>query len=98
MLNQLNLSARIKSLDSLRYTPAGLPVLTLWLTHESWQTELDEPYLAKVEIQAKVLGEMAKNWQYLPGSMVEINGFLAQKSIHNVRPVLHIQCVHEYKG
>lgn len=98
MLNQLNLSAKIKSLDELRYTPAGLPILTLWLIHESWQIELGQNYLAKVEIQAKALGEMAKNWQYPVGCIVEISGFLTQKSIHNFRPILHIQHIHEYKG
>ncbi|MDF7676096.1 primosomal replication protein N [Neisseriaceae bacterium ESL0693] len=98
MPNQLHLSARIKSLDELRYTPAGLPVLTLWLMHESWQEELGERYLAKFEIQAKALGEMAKNWRYQPGSVVEISGFLAQRSIYHFRPILHIQHIYEYKG
>ena len=98
MLNQLNLCAQIKSLDDLRYTPAGLPVLTMWLTHESWQTELKQRYLAKMEIQAKALGDLAKNWMYQPGVMVEIKGFLAQKGIYHSRPILHIQQIREYKG
>lgn len=98
MLNQICLCAQIKSLDNLRYTPAGLPVLTMWLTHKSWQTELQQQYLAKVEIQAKALGDLAENWSYLPGNMVEVSGFLSQKGIYHSRPVLHIQQIREYKG
>lgn len=98
MLNQLCLCAQIKSLDELRYSPAGLPVLTMWLTHESWQMELQQRFLAKMEIQAKALGDLAAHWPYQPGSMVEINGFLSQKGIYHSRPVLHIQQIREYKG
>ncbi|WP_066566921.1 primosomal replication protein N [Snodgrassella sp. CFCC 13594] len=98
MNNQVCLSAEIKSLDDLRYTPAGLPILQMWLSHESWQTELGERYLAKMEIQAKALGDMALNWPYRQGTMIEIIGFIAQKGVRNPRPILHIQQINEYKG
>ncbi|WP_037586169.1 primosomal replication protein N [Stenoxybacter acetivorans] len=98
MDNRLRLSAQIKSLETIRYTPAGLPVLHMWLSHESWQAELGERYLAKMEIEAKALGEMALNWQYQVGDCVEISGFLAQKGLRHTRSVLHIQSIHENKG
>lgn len=98
MCNQVRLTAQIKKLDDLRYTPAGIPILTLWLSHESWQTELGERYLAKCEIEAKVLGDMALNWPYRQGDTVEISGFLAQRSVRYPRPIVHIQQIHQYKG
>lgn len=98
MCNQICLNAQIKTIDDLRYTPAGIPVLTLWLSHESWQTELGERYLAKFEIQAKALGEMALNWPYRQGDEIEISGFLAQRSLRHSQPVFHIQQIHKHKG
>lgn len=98
MCNQVHLNAQIKKLNDLRYTPAGVPVLTLWLSHESWQTELGERYLAKFEIQAKALGDLALNWPYQQGDNVEISGFLAQQSMRYPRPIFHIQQIHKHKG
>lgn len=98
MDNQIRLSAQIKQIDELRYTPAGLPVLQMWLSHESWQNETGEHFLAKVEIQAKVLGDAALHWPYRQGEIIEVSGFLAQKNLRNPRPVLHIQHIYEDKG
>lgn len=98
MDNQLSLIAQIKTVQAVRYTPAGLPVLMLWLSHESWQTENAERYLAKFEIEAKIIGEAAIRWQHSAGSMVKVSGFLAQKGRRYPKPILHIQNIYEYKG
>jgi hypothetical protein len=96
--NTVSLTARIKDADTLRYTPAGIAVLGLMLEHESWQTEAGEPYLARFELQAKLIGEQAKLWQHKAGSMVDISGFLAAYSQKYRRPILHIQTIIENKG
>ena len=98
MNNTVSLTARIKDADTLRYTPAGTAVLGLMLEHESWQAEAGEPYLARFELQAKLIGEQAKLWQYKAGSMVDISGFLAAYSQKYRRPILHIQTIIENKG
>jgi hypothetical protein len=96
--NTVSLTARIKDADILRYTPAGTAVLGLMLEHESWQTEAGEPYLARFELQAKLIGEQAKLWQHKAGSMVDISGFLTAYSQKYRRPILHIQTIIENKG
>ena len=98
MNNTVSLTARIKDADTLRYTPAGIAVLGLMLEHESWQAEAGEPYLARFELQAKLIGEQAKLWQHKAGSMVDISGFLTAYSQKYRRPILHIQTIIENKG
>ncbi len=98
MENAVRLTARIKAADTLRYTLAGTAVLGLLLEHESWQLDAGERYLARFEMQAKLIGDAAKVWQYKTGSLADISGFLAAYSQKYRRPVLHIQTIHEYKG
>lgn len=93
--NRLSLEARIKHAEPLRYTPAGLPVLVLHLQHESWQIELGERYLAKVEIEAKLMGPRAEAWQHKQGCRVAIDGFLSHKGRRYPKPIVHIQNIYE---
>lgn len=98
MENILRLNARIKAADTLRYTPAGTAVLDLLLEHESWQQDAGERYLARFEIQAKLIGAEAAVWQSRAGCTVAVSGFLSAYSQKYRRPILHIQTIHEYKG
>ena len=50
--NQFELLARVVQVQSLRYTPAGIPVINLVLEHESTVTELDTPRLVKLQLKA----------------------------------------------
>ncbi|MCF7529269.1 primosomal replication protein N [Neisseria lisongii] len=96
--NLLSLTAQIAKSGSLRYTPAGIPVLDLMLEHESWQEENGQKCLVKFEIPARLLGKQAEQWQYRQQIMVEVEGFLAQRSQRFPRPILRIQNIKEYKG
>ena len=98
MNNQFQLTARLHKVDVLRYTPAGVPVLDVVLQHESMQEENGLQHQVKFELPAKIIGEQAKAWQHKIGTMVEVSGFLAQRSQRIFRPVLRIQNIHEYKG
>ncbi|MDO5640005.1 MAG: primosomal replication protein N [Neisseria sp.] len=98
MDNLLRLTAQISQCGDIRYTPAGLPVLDLVLKHESWQLENGQQCLVKFELQAKILGEEALQWQHRQNTVVEVTGFLAQRSQRFPRPVLRIQNIQEYKG
>jgi len=42
-VNQTQLSAVVVQVQSLRYTPAGIPAVNLVLEHESQIVELDTP-------------------------------------------------------
>ena len=68
------------------------------LKHESWQTENGEPCLVKFELPAKIIGQDAEHWQHRENTMVEVSGFLAQRSRRFPNPILRIQNIKEYKG
>ena len=59
--NQLQLLAAVVQVQSLRYTPAGIPVLNLVLEHESEQTELDTPRTVKLQLKAVAFGALAES-------------------------------------
>ena len=98
MENLFVLTAQIAECGNLRYTPAGIPVLDLVLKHESWQEENGQQCLVKFEMPAKVIGKEALQWQHRQNEMVEVSGFLAQRSQKFPKPVLRIQNIKEYKG
>ena len=98
MNNLIKLTARILQVQPLRYTPAGVPVLDVVLQHESWQEENGQKCLVSFEIPARILGKQAEEWQYRQDTMVEAEGFLAQRSKRFPRPILRIQNIKEYKG
>ncbi|MFC3533760.1 primosomal replication protein N [Vogesella facilis] len=99
MQNRLELTATVEREDSLRYTPAGLPVLEMWLRHQSRQSAANLERDVVCEIQAVLLGEGAKKFAgRLAGNTVHCSGFLGQRSLRNPRLVLHIEYVEFVKG
>ncbi|WP_373741255.1 primosomal replication protein N [Neisseria sp.] len=98
MNNLLVLTARIAKCGTLRYTPAGIPILDLLLKHESWQQENGQQCLVTFEISARILGKDAEAWQFRQDEAVEVTGFLAQRNHRFPHPVLRIQNIQEYKG
>ena len=54
------MTACIAEAEALRYTPAGLPALTLRLEHESRQTEAGHPREVKAAMKAIAFGAMAE--------------------------------------
>jgi primosomal replication protein N len=90
-VNQLALSAVVVQVQSLRYTPAGIPALNLVLEHESQVTELDTTRLVKLQLRAVAFGAMAETLsrQGLV-SDCSFQGFLAN-SRNGKGVVFHIQ-------
>lgn len=95
--NYFRLNAILLKIDTLRYTPAGIPVLDVLLQHESWQEENGSRCLIKFELLGKIIGHLAKNWQDKQGTFVQVEGFLAQQSQKSFRPILRIQTIQEYR-
>ncbi len=98
MENTVALTALIRQVSDLRYTPAGLPVLELKLEHASEQTECGQNRIVKCELFAKLMGQQALNWQNSLEQMVRVQGFLACRSFKNSNLVLHIQQIEQLKG
>lgn len=99
MQNRLVLTATVDREDALRYTPAGLPVLEMWLKHQSRQTAHGFDRDVACEIQAVLIGEEARKFSgKLAGNAVNLTGFLSQRSLRNPRLVLNIEYVEFVKG
>ena len=59
-MNQLQLSASVVQVKTLRYTPAGIPALNIVLEHASEVTEMDTPRQVNVQLKAVVFGAQAE--------------------------------------
>ena len=95
MKNQIALTACIAEVQSLRYTPAGLPALDLRLEHESQQQEAGIRREVKVAIKAVAFGMLAERLaRQALGSHWEFQGFLASPR-NGKGVVFHIQDIQQ---
>ena len=95
MENRVVLTACIAEAEALRFTPAGLPALTLRLEHESRQTEAGQPRDVKAAMKAVAFGAMAERLaRQNIGSLWTFNGFLATPR-NGKTAVLHIQDIQQ---
>ncbi len=77
-VNRLVLTACITEVDSLRYTPAGLPALNFKLEHESEMQEAGQARQVKAQIKAIGFGAIAERLVGQDvGSSWSFKGFLA---------------------
>lgn len=75
----------------MRYTPAGIPVMTAKLLHQSEQVEAAVNRQIEFEIAALAAGEIAGRFeQALLGQSFKFTGFLARKSRNSKSLVFHI--------
>ena len=89
------MTACIAEAEALRYTPAGLPALTLRLEHESRQTEAGQSRDVKAAMKAVAFGAMAERLaRQNIGSLWTFNGFLATPR-NGKTAVLHIQDIQQ---
>ena len=87
------LSGIVTSLEPIRYTPAGIPLLFFLLQHVSEQTEAGLKRKVECEVNAVALGDLANSHIQL-GSSVKVKGFLAKRSAKSTQLVLHIEQLH----
>jgi primosomal replication protein N len=59
-INQFDLNASIETLETLRYSPAGLAILDLWLLHESRAKEAGVERVVNLRIKAVAFGAVAQ--------------------------------------
>lgn len=93
-MNQVFLQARVVEVQSLRFTPAGLPILELVLDHGSDVVEAGHQRRIVFTIAARALGSQATQLQFVAiGQELRIEGFLATTRKNSSKLVLHIQAV-----
>jgi primosomal replication protein N len=90
-VNQLCLVASIAERESLRYTPAGIPIITASLLHSSTQMEAGYARQVEFEIAALAAGPVSDVFNQVPiGASCQFTGFMAKKSRNSRTLVFHI--------
>jgi primosomal replication protein N len=90
-VNRFQLVASIVERDVLRYTPAGIPIVTAKLLHDSKQVEAGIERLVEFEIPAIASGEIAGKFKIAElGVPHHFTGFMARKSRNSKSLVFHI--------
>ena len=99
MSNTLRIAGRLLELAPMRYTPAGVPVMTFVLEHASRQVEGGHERDVACELQAMALGDVVQQMSAAgPGWEIEATGFVAAKSKRSKMPVLHVTQIKFLKG
>jgi primosomal replication protein N len=89
--NRLVIDGQLTELESLRYTPAGVARIEMKIRHASTRNEAGIQRQVQCEVPALALGEAAQQAARLQvGQQVKAEGFLAQRSLHSMRLVMHI--------
>lgn len=90
-MNRFELVASIAERDILRYTPAGIPIVSGKLLHTSTQVEAGLERLVEFEIAALAAGEISGRFNQADmGATYRFTGFLARKSRNSKALVFHI--------
>jgi primosomal replication protein N len=85
------LDATIAAREDLRYTPAGLPALSMTLSHASEQAEAGGMRKVECELAAVAFGTLAESLATLPvGTALRCGGFLARRYRTGTTLALHI--------
>jgi primosomal replication protein N len=89
--NTVRLVGILTAVETLRHTPAGLPVVEFTLSHVSEQTEAGQKRQIEFEMAAKATGELAARIAGIrQGSGMEVQGFLNRKHRMSRQIVLHV--------
>jgi primosomal replication protein N len=88
-LNKLVLQAEVVQVEPLRYTPAGIPLLSVILRHASEQIEAGMKRKVECEVNAVILGDLALQG-FKTGAQIIAQGFLARRSLKSTQLVMHI--------
>ena len=92
-MNALALSGTVIGLEPIRYTPAGLPLLSFVLQHASEQIEAGLRRKVECEVNAVVLGNLASELakqQISLGMAINVQGFLAKRSAKSTQLIMHV--------
>ncbi|MBQ5939177.1 MULTISPECIES: primosomal replication protein N [unclassified Massilia] len=90
-MNQLELEATIAERDVLRYTPAGVPIVSAILMHSGQQEEAGVARQVEFEIPAFAAGEISGRFGSAElGASYRFSGFLAKKNRNSKALVFHI--------
>jgi primosomal replication protein N len=89
--NQVSISGVLVDKQPLRYTPAGIPLLSFVIRHQSEQIEAGMRRQVVCEIVVMALADLALQAEKIAeGSQVSASGFIAKRSMKSTQLVLHV--------
>lgn len=81
-------------IEPLRYTPAGLPLLSFVVRHASEQLEAGIKRKVECEMAVVAIGDIARQAQNIQlSSQVKLAGFIAKRSLKSTQLVLHLNAL-----
>jgi primosomal replication protein N len=90
-VNQFQFVATIAEREVLRYTPAGIPIVSARLLHVSQQSEAKIDRRVEFEIAAVAAGEISGRFHNADlGGTYRFSGFLSRKSRNSKSLVFHV--------
>jgi primosomal replication protein N len=90
-VNQFQFVATIAEREVLRYTPAGIPIVSARLLHVSQQTEAKIDRRVEFEIAAVAAGEISGRFHNADlGGTYRFSGFVSRKSRNSKSLVFHV--------
>ena len=90
-VNQLTLDAVLIAKQTVRFTPAGIPVLSLDFQHESEQLEAGVKRKVKAQIVLVAAGEIAKAIDTVSlGQKVRLYGFITERRKDSKSLAMHL--------
>jgi primosomal replication protein N len=98
LTNELVLSGELTSVEPLRYTPAGIPLIQFRLLHRSQQVEAGLKRQVECEVSGVAMAEVAVGLSRLkPGQAARLKGFLNRKNRVSAQLVFHATEAHATK-
>jgi primosomal replication protein N len=90
-LNQVGLTAVLVEREPIRYTPAGVPIVRLKLSHRSVQREAGADRTVEMELSAIAADRIALRIDRVAlGTGLKLEGFLAPRRRNVKALVLHV--------
>jgi primosomal replication protein N len=83
------MSGVVVDIETIRYTPAGLPLLSFVLKHVSEVIEAGMKRKVECEVNAVAIGNLATSNIQI-GANINVAGFLAKRSAKSTQLVLHL--------
>ena len=97
--NRVTLSGQLTARDALRYTPAGVAILSFSIAHQSRQSEAGAERDVGIEVACVAVEADAKAIAAAPlGIGLQLAGFLAPKGKQSRRLVLHVNEIEFLEG
>ena len=90
-MNRVGLTASLVEREPIRYTPAGVPIVGLKLSHRSVQREAGTDRAVEMEISGIAADRIALRIDRIAlGSALKLEGFLAPRRRNVKALVLHV--------